>query len=395
MKKIFLIIVIGLILRVLLMLFIIHPDIRGHNLAAYLISQKGEVFSFYDYISKLPRNNHWAEMYHDGLFIYPPLAYLTLAVPMWVLGPIYPWSAFFTLVNETGLLKLDPVWPWLMFLLKLPLLIIETGGFIWLFKKINKEKRVMFTALWAFNIVILFSAYMMGQFDLVIGILIAISAVLSIQKPTLLSAILLGIAAGFKPFPLFLLPFLGTNLSQKIKYVLMGLFTYGLIIAPYLGSAGFRRFALVASQSDKLTYAKILLSGSQYLSLFWVGFAILLWFNYQKFKLFPIWGWFISVLLIFYSVTHWHPQWFTWASILLLWAWVHKKIARFPITMLIVCFFAILMLFEPSLNFGMFNINFDLFAWINLRFPGDELVSIIRAMFLATSLITVLSLKEA
>ncbi len=394
MKKILILIFLGLFLRVLLMMFIIHPDIRGHNLAAYLISQKGEVFSFYDYIAKLPRNNHWAEMYHDGLFIYPPLAYLTLAAPMWVFGSVYPWPAFLTLVNETGLLKLDPAWPWLMFLLKLPLLIIETAGFIWLYKKINSQKRILFTILWSFNIVILFSAYMMGQFDLVIGILIAISAVLSTQRPSFLSAILLGIAAGFKPFPLFLLPFLGANISQKIKYVLIGLFTYGLIIAPYLGSSGFRRFALVASQSDKLTYAKILLSGSQYLSLFWVGFAILLWFNYRKFKLFPVWGWFVSVLLLFYSVTHWHPQWFAWISILLLWAWVHKKSARFPIAMLMVCFFVILMLFEPSLNFGMFNINFDLFAWINLHFPADELVSMVRAVFLATSLVTVLSLKE-
>lgn len=394
MKKIFLIIVIGLILRILLMLLIIHPDIRGHNLAAYLISQKGEIFSFYDYIGKLPRNNHWAEMYHDGLFIYPPLAYLTLAVPMWVLGPIYPWSAFFTLVNETGLLKLDPAWPWLMFLLKLPLLIMETVGFIWLYKKVNSQKRVLFTVLWSFNIIILFSAYMMGQFDLVIGILIAISAILSMERPAFLSAILLGIAAGFKPFPLFLLPFLGTNIGQKIKYTLLGITTYGLIIAPYLGSAGFRHYALLASQSDKLTYAKILLSGSQYLSLFWVGFAVLLWLNYRRFKLYPVWGWFISVLLLFYSVTHWHPQWFTWVSVLLLWAWVHKKPARFPITMLMVGFFAILMLFEQSLNFGMFNINFDLFAWVNLHFPGDELVSMIRAGFLATSLITVLSLKE-
>ena len=395
MKRILIIIFIGLVIRILLMLFIIHPDIRGHNLAAYLISQKGEVFSFYDYIGKLPRNNHWAEMYHDGLFIYPPLAYLTLAAPMGIFGSLYPWPAFLTLVNETGLLKLDPAWPWLMFLLKLPLLMIEIAGFIWLYKKINLQKRALFTVLWSFNIVILFSAYMMGQFDLVIGILIAISAVLSTQKPSFLSAVLLGIAAGFKPFPLFLLPFLGTNAGQKIKYVMIGLFTYGLIIAPYMGSAGFRHFALVATQSDKLTYAKILLSGSQYLSLFWVGFAILLWLNYQKFKLFPVWGWFVSVLLLFYSVTHWHPQWFTWVSVLLVWTVVHKKTARFPIAMLMISFFAILMLFEPSLNFGMFNINFDLFTWINLRFPGDELVSMIRAGFLATSLITILSLKEA
>ena len=46
MKKLGLILTLGIVLRLVLMVTTFHVDIRGHNLAAYLISQKGEVLTF-------------------------------------------------------------------------------------------------------------------------------------------------------------------------------------------------------------------------------------------------------------------------------------------------------------------------------------------------------------
>lgn len=393
MKKIVIIIFLGLILRLALMLSTFHVDIRGHNLAAYLISQKGEVFTFYDYISHLPRTHRWVEVYGDNLFIYPPLPYLTLALFMKVLGPIYPWNTFFALIHEVDSIPKDYTWLLLKFLLKSPYLFIEGFGLWWLAKKIDLKSRGMFLLISALNIPILHSAYMMGQFDIIIAILIAVSAVLSLKKPTFLSAVLLGVAAGFKPFPLLLLPLLGENLKDKLKYLLIGVGTYVLIIAPYLGSTGFRQYALLASQTEKIEYAKILVSGSQYLALFWVLSILLWWWNWYEHKRFTLVEWYLSGLLIFYAVTHFHPQWFTWCSILIVWIAAQREKLRLPLLVLVISFIAILFLFEPSLNFGLFGIKFDLFAAINKHFPADQLASIVRSLFAATAIVTLIKAK--
>ncbi len=393
MKKIVIIIFLGLILRLVFMLSTFHVDIRGHNLAAYLISQKGEVFTFYDYISHLSRTHRWVEVYGDNLFIYPPLSYLTLAAFMKILGPIYPWNTFFALIHEVDSIPKDYTWLLLKFLLKSPYLIIEGLGLWWLVKKIDLKSRGMFLLISALNIPILHSAYMMGQFDIIIAILIAVSAVLSLKKPTFLSAVLLGVAAGFKPFPLLLLPLLGENFKDKLKYLLIGVGTYVLIIAPYLGSTGFRQYALLASQTDKIEFAKILVSGSQYIALFWLLSILLWWWNWYDHKKLSLVEWYLAGLLVFYSVTHFHPQWFTWGSLLLVWIITHRRELRLPVFILIACFVGLLLLFEPSLNFGLFGIKFNLFNYINKYFPADQLASIVRSLFAATAIVTLTKAK--
>lgn len=394
MKKLIFILVLGIVLRLVLMLTTFHVDIRGHNLAAYLISQKGEILTFYDYISKLPRTHRWVEVYGDDLFIYPPLSYLTLATFMKILNPIYPWQTFFALIHEVDSIPKDFTWLQLKFLLKFPFLVIEVLGLWWLTKRIDLKLRDKFLLFSALNIPILFSAYMMGQFDIAIAVLIAVSAIASLKKPTIWSAVFLGIAAGFKPFPLFLLPFLGIGFKDKIKYILTGLVTYVLIISPYLGSTGFRQYALLASQSEKIEFAKILVSGSQYLALFWILSILLWWWNWYDHKRLTLVEWYLAGLLIFYSVTHFHPQWFTWCGILLAWIATHRKELRLPALILVGCFVALVFLFEPSLNFGLFGIKFNLFMAINKYFPADQLASIIRSLFAATTIVTLIKAKD-
>ena len=82
-------ILIGLVLRLVLMPFTVHPDITALDLGAYLISQKGELLTFYDYLSKLDPAHLLVKIYGVGLFNYPPLAYLVPALFMTILGPLY------------------------------------------------------------------------------------------------------------------------------------------------------------------------------------------------------------------------------------------------------------------------------------------------------------------
>jgi hypothetical protein len=222
----------------------------------------------------------------------------------------------------------------------------------------------------------------MGQFDIFVALFILLALINSSKKPWL-SAVFLGIGAGFKPFPLLLLLLLP---GPKVKNLLIGIGTYLLIILPYLGSPAFKQYALFASQSDKMFFAKIPISGSQYLPVFLVGLLLIYWWNYFQPKKLPVWAWLAAPLLLFYSVTHYHPQWFIWLMPLLVVAVANATALIFPFVTLLLCHLAIVLLFDSSLNFGLFGINFSLFDMVNKYFPADQLVSIIRAVLVATSL---------
>lgn len=381
MKKVSIWLIVGIILRVAFMATTAHPDIRGHNLGGYLIAQKGEVFGLYDYISRLPRDNILVQIYHDDLFIYPPLAYLFQGLSLKLFSPFIHWPLFEQMIVDFDAARTLPGFSTLMVWLKMPYLLADIGVLYLLFKLVDKKHHVITEALWAFNIPVLYSAYMLGQLDVFMVLFILGSVLLATQKKHTLAAVAMGLAAGFKPFPFFLLPFLPGN---RIKNVLIGLGTYFVIILPYLGSTGFRQYALLAPQADKIWYAKILVSGSQYLPLFVVGLVVLFWLSTRSAR--PAWEWPLYVLLLFYSVVHFHPQWFAWVSpLLIIYLATHKK--RWPLVgTLLLAYVGIVLSFEPSLNFGLFGLNYNLFQSIAKYYPPDQLVSGLRGVLAGTSL---------
>src|SRR3989344_4909283 len=244
MKKLIPWLIAGLILRLVLSATTLHPDVRGHNLAGYLIAQKGHLFDFYDYLSRQPRTDHWVVLYHDDLFIYPPLAYIAHAVSNFILYPLYPKDTFLTLITDMGQAqRLSNLWQ-LIVLLKLPYLVADILCLLVLRKLVEEKYRFLASLVWIFNPLTIYAAYMVGQFDIFIALFILLAL-----KNSKFAPVLLGLAAGFKPFPLFLIPFLPGN---KIKNIALGLFTYVLLILPYFSSPGFRSYALAAPQTDKL-----------------------------------------------------------------------------------------------------------------------------------------------
>ena len=149
-------------------------------------------------------------------------------------------------------------------------------------------------------------------------------------------------------------------------------------------SVGFRQYALLANQTDKIVYAKIMVSSSQYLPLFFVAVIVLFWWHYFSPKSLSTWGWQLAVLLAFFSLTHFHPQWFTWTAPFLLLALINKPATRLPILVLLVSYALIIFSFEPSLNFGLLGLNYSLASILS-----DQNVSLIRAAFAATSLVVI------
>lgn len=386
MKKLAPFLLLALVIRLFLMPTTIHNDFKAYNLAAYFIAQKHEIWTFYDHISKLPRTDPLVGIYGDGQFNYPPLAYLSHAAFNFLLGPVYPWQAFQTLIYDYDHFRGSPGSVWLMYLLKFPYLLADAVG-LWLIRKlaVNDKQRWQLSLIWLFNPVNLYSAYMMGQFDIFIGVLILGTLVVTAKNKPGFGSVLLGLAAGFKVFPLILVPFLPGN---KIKNCVIGMLTYLGLILPYLGSVAFKHYALLASQADKPLFAKIMVSGSQYLPLFVVGLILLLWWNlYAKKREWPAWLWLSAPLLLFFSVTHFHPQWLAWLAPLFCLAWVFRPSTRLPIGIFLLCYLVIIFSFDPSLNLGLFGINLDLLGAVNKFYPEDQLVSMVRGILAATSII--------
>ncbi len=381
MKHFWIWLILGLAVRLVLIPLTLHPDFRAVNLAGYFIAQKGQLFSFYDTISQLPRSDWLVSLYGDNLFIYPPLAYITHGIFNKFFYWAYPQNAFWVLINDIGQLRHTAGFVSLMYFLKLPYLIVDILCF-WLLSRYKLQAiGHKLICLWWLNPVVIYVTYMIGQFDIFIALFILLSLIFSAKKP-LVSAVMLGLGAGFKPFPLLLLLLLPGN---KIKNILVGLGTYLLIIAPWLGSPAFRQYALLANQSDKMFFAKIPISGSQYIPIFLLGLLLVYWWNFYRPKDLPVWAWFSAPLLLFYSVTHFHPQWFIWIMPLLVFGVVQNKKTLFPYVILLLCYFIIVLFFDPSLNFGLFNYSLSLAPLVVRFLSPDLLVSVIRAIFASTA----------
>lgn len=381
MKKLWLWLLLGLLLRLVLIPISLHPDFRAVNLAAYFVAQQGEFLTFYDHISKLGRADPLVNLYGDNLFIYPPLAYLSHAVFNKLFYWAYPQSAFWILINDIGQLRQTTGFTMLMYWLKLPYLLADIAILYLLLHYRLSTNSQRLALLWWFNPVVLYTSYLVGQFDIFVAFFILLAYVATLARPWL-APIALGIGAAFKPFPLFLLPLLP---GPKIKNLLLGLGVYGLTIVPYLRSPAFKQYALLASQSDKMFFARIPISGSQYLPIFLMGLILIYWWNHFHPKQLPAWAWISAPLLLFYSVTHFHPQWFIWIMPILVLAVASSARLVFPYVALLLCYFTIVLFFEPSLNFGLFGINFSLANYVNAFYSSDQLVSLIRGIFLATS----------
>ena len=377
-KKIAILAIIGLIIRLVLIPITMHADFRAYNLAAYLITQKGQLLGFYDYISHLPRTDRILEVFmDDGLFIYPPLAYLTHALFMWLLSPFYPWQTLNTLILYFDHVRPDPNLPWLLYLLKFPYLVADAAGLFILLKLVDPKHRLFAASLWIFNPVTIYSSYMLAQFDIYIAVFLLLALLFAARGRSLWAAMCIGLAAGFKPFPLLLVPFLGQGLWGKAKHIGIALLTYLAIIFPYLSSPAFKQYALLANQTEKLWYAKISVSGGQYVSVFLLGLVVLLWWNFYKPKAMSLAGWITSALLLFFSVVHYHVQWFTWvvpSPILLA---VSSRKLWLPAGVLLLCYIIIVLFSEQTLFFGLFNSHISL--------ANDQFISVVRSVFAATS----------
>lgn len=354
--KIWPLLILGLIIRLVLMPVTLHPDIWAISFAQNIFAFKG-VFNIYDFLGNLPNDSALVVNYGRNFFTYPPLAYFTLGIFGFILRSLFNQNFFNNLAVTLPDVLADSRLYFHLFLTKLPYLFFDLGILFLLINFFQDEKKKKLAAvLWIFNPVTLYTSYMIGQFDIIPVFFTVLALCLAKKEKFFWSVISLGIGGAFKMYPLFFLPFLvvaGTkNGKNSIKLLLAGIFPYLLTIVPFLGSSIFRQTVLFSNQSQKMLFAKIPVSGAEYLSFFVVLYLFLVGISFIK-KV-ELWKWFLAVMLLFFSVTHYHPQWFLWLSPFLILFWVeYKKYWLLPV-ILLMSWTVITLLFEPSLSISLF-----------------------------------------
>lgn len=393
-KKIWLAAILGLIVRLVLMPIALHSDIWAVSFAQYLFSFKG-VVNIYDYLGNLSNTSQIAQNYGSDFFTYPPLAYFSLGIFGFLLKPFFNHDFFNNLaVLLPNVLNNQRLY-WHLFLTKFPYLFFDFGILYFLVKLFDGEKEKKKSALfWLFNPLTLYTSYMIGQFDIIPVFFCILSLCLVKEKKTWWSAFVLGVGGAFKMFPLFFLPFLilnfEGNLLKKIKLTLIGIFPFIITILPFVNSVGFRQNVLFSNQSQKMLFARIPVSGAEYLSLFVVFYVFLLFFSLIK-KL-DLWKWFLAVMLLFFSVTHYHPQWFLWATpFLIIFSVKYNKLIFLPVVAFL-CWFIIMMFFEPTLSISLFApISYSLIKimpvsnFLSRYYDVFQFKSMIRSIFAGAS----------
>ena len=321
MKNIWIILIIGILIRVFLSFSTTHPDIQSLNAAGKVVAQ-GHVLDLYDYSSEAV------------VFNYPPSIYWFFGILNFLFG------------DSLELLKLS----YLIFDIFL--------GFL-LLKLIDPRKAAIAFGLWIFNPISLYATYMMGQFDIIPTFFTVVSLYLATKNKLKLAALALGFGVAFKLYPIFLclpLIILGKTFWEKMRLGILTILPYILSIIPYLGSPSFRSQALVANQTDKSLYASIPLSGGEAILLFpasLIFFYLLIW-GRQMNKLF-FWRFFLIPLLLFFIFTHFHPQWLIWVTPFLILDLVTERFKNLlPILLIFITWVSSLFFFDASLTVGIF-----------------------------------------
>lgn len=360
MKKIILIVAFGILIRLFLSFSTFHSDVQPFYFAGSVIA-KGNALGFYDYLGNLPQDDPVLKVYPTTLFNYPPLVYFSLGPVSYLMSLGVNSDVLKNFILDLPSLLGDIRLNTLLLLLKLPYLFFDLGIAALLYQLFDKEKnKILALTLWIFNPVNLYATYMLGQFDVIPTFIAVLALFFAVKKNRVfLSAFFLGLGAAYKIFPaLFLIPLalLETDVVKRLKILGIGAATYIATILPFIGSTGFRGTALVAGQTTKSLYAAIPISGGESVMIFplLITFFYLIYYFRKNLKE-GLWAKFLSLLVLFFVLTHFHPQWFLWITPFLLIDYVKNR-KHWPLALsLILIWIGQITFYDPGLSVWLFS----------------------------------------
>lgn len=304
------IILLAVIVRMLIMPFLFHPDIKTQYYHANFL--KDGVFNIYKYIDQNKDN-----LGYKDTFNYPPLAYYLLGGWSFVTSPLLG-QPFESWLYDWGEGRYtNPQIFRQMFILKFPYLILDIGIGLLLVLLLEEKFRKKALLLWFFNPLTLYIIYGLSNFDVIPTFFTLLSLLLFKKERYWLSGISLGLGISTKLFPILFLPLfiLPLLFSQKLKETVT--FTIGVLSIFLISTLFvFQDFLSVGNSGliTKVLATQITLSGNLAIPIFPILYLIILttviikkgdWrrINYSI----------IAIIFSIFSITKFHPQWLLWS----------------------------------------------------------------------------------
>lgn len=396
--------ILGLIIRLALAPITYHSDLLLFDFTREVLSS-GHVLDFYDYLPSLSADDPILKVYPVDQFNYPPAVYFLLGGSAFLFTSLMEQTFHQQFIFNIAQALYNPLIFLHIFLLKLPFFFFDFGTAFLLMKLFTERKqKILAFGLWMINPVTLYATFMVGQFD-IIPVFFTVLSLVFIQKYKVgkekylyYAAVILGVGAAFKIWPVLLLPALIVSAQKWKDRIFIGITTmaiYVLPLIPFFGSEGFRRYALVANQTQKSMFAQIPISGGESLILFVIGLLFFyLLFLYNKGTIQNLWQRYFIILLIFFIFTHFHPQWFLWITPFLILELILAK-GKHMVSLLLMLFSlnCMILLYEPGLNINLFApLNPSLYdgpsLWQNLgiTFDLNYMRSLVQSVFVANAL---------
>lgn len=385
-------------IRILIMPFFFHPDIKTYHFQSSFLKQG--VFNIYEYLSV--RKN---ELPLKEEFIYFPLTYFFLGSYQGLISPLLGPDFNSWISNaDQNTNKTFETYRYL-FLLKFPYLIMEFLIIFFLLKLADNQvvkRRLLLFSL--FNPASIFIIYVFSNVD-VFPVLFVLLSLLSLSKKQyFLSGIFLGIGAGFKAYPLVLLPFFvlaAPQIKQRISLILGSLGLSLLIILPFLNSQSFRESTLTSGLVTRLLNASIGLGFGESIIVGVVALSLLFyngWVNGVNIN--NLWKYLTSAFLLLFSFIHFHIQWILWVIpfIGLIYAY-NYKIKNAVLSLCGLLTFIPLLYEDKFMTFGLLQPISEVYSLIPIPFGilqkiYDPFVftSIMHSLLIGGSILVVFSL---
>ena len=97
-------------------------------------------------------------------------------------------------------------------------------------------------------------------------------------------------------------------------------------------------------------------SGAEAILPFVLFLSLIYFHSYYKGRKLSLSSQFLAILLLIFSVTHYHPQWFLWAAPFFVLDLVKFNFKRLTLAItLFTSWIIIILFFDPSLSVGLFN----------------------------------------
>ncbi|MFH0937188.1 MAG: hypothetical protein V1808_02760 [Candidatus Daviesbacteria bacterium] len=392
-KQILKILILAILIRLLIAPFYFHPDIKTYNFQSSFLS-KG-VWNIYDYLKD---NQESLPLKEE--FVYFPLTYFVLGGYQIIAQPFLG-SDFKNWLSDASEQATDKIGTFrYLFILKLPYLFLDVALAFLLMSYFNtNEKKKNVLTLWLLNPFSLILIYVYSNVDILAVFLATLSLILAYKQKFILAALFLGIGAGFKVYPLLLLPIVVLMIKGfKQKFLMIGvcISIFFVIILPFLKSTIFFQSALVSGLTTRMFIPSINLGFNETLILPIILFTILFFLGiFEKNKKEKLMVYCFSLLLILFATIHFHIQWLLWLMpVAVVLAVSNKNLLPYIFTLITMVFLIPLLYEDKSMTVSLFSVisatynNLPTpFSLIQKFYNPYVLQSILHSIFVGASLI--------